>query len=174
MVSLLAVCVANLKLPLICLYEKNNYRKNSRRLRATLSLPLSPPLSLSFLSLSPRYSFLCYSLLSATFPAPGKNNNLHRESLLLPPLLLLRLLLRFYYFSLLLCSLWCSCCCCCCATFYLRAALLPAFMLLYFNLVYLATPPPRISPLKPLSPALYLADWRCNFSRRFSHKHAMR
>lgn len=134
------------------------YRNCFYRQHSLLPLSLAPSTSPSL-----HYIYPCYSLLSSTYPAPGKNNNLHCESPLLPPPppLLLHLLLRFYYFSLLLCS-FCCCCCCCCATFYLHAA---RFYVVIFQ--------PRLPSHAP-TPSLcsLLADWRCNFSRRFSHKHA--
>lgn len=112
---------------------KKKLQENRRRRCALHSLLSLLPL-LSTLSL-PRPALTLLPLYAA-----GKNNNLQCESLL-PLLLLLRFIIIFTLFTL-LSSLSCSALLFFCTTFYLRAALLllPAFMLLYFNLVYLATP----------------------------------
>lgn len=138
------------------IWKRNYSEKQKLLLQATLSLAslsLPPPPSLFSISSPATPSYLQHILPLAKI--------IICTASLRCCLLLLRCFFIFcfaFIISLsLLCSFCCCCCCCCCATFYLHAA---RFYVVIFQ--------PRLPSHAPAS----LADWRCNFSRRFSHKHA--
>lgn len=148
-VSLLAVCVANLKLPLICLYGKRTTGKTAEGCRQhSLSLPpLSPPLFTISSSATP--SYLQHSLPLA---------------------------------KIIICTASRCCCCLRCCCFFFFAFIISLSSSAHFAVVVVAVVPlficalrccpllccyistsstlprprPRISPLKPLSPASLL------------------